>query len=199
MQKLNISVNLLDRMVNTSDRTKKEVDFNQRFPTPFKENMKVATNQLGLDMAWTYGLIRQESRFVMKAQSSVGASGLMQVMPATAKYVAKKIGLADYHHGKINSVDTNILLGTNYLNMVLNDLGGSQVLATAAYNAGPRRPKAWRSTLSRTVDGAIFAETIPFTETRDYVKNVMSNATYYAALFENQPQSLKQRLGRIYP
>lgn len=82
---------LLDRMVNTSDRTKKEVDFNQRFPTPFKENMKVATNQLGLDMAWTYGLIRQESRFVMKAQSSVGASGLMQVMPATAKYVAKKI------------------------------------------------------------------------------------------------------------
>lgn len=67
----------------------------------------------------------------------------MQVMPATAKYVAKKIGLADYHHGKINSVDTNILLGTNYLNMVLNDLGGSQVLATAAYNAGPRRPKAW--------------------------------------------------------
>lgn len=192
-------INLLDRMVNTSDRTRKEVDFNQRFPTPFKENMTVATRQLGLDMAWTYGLIRQESRFVMKAQSSVGASGLMQVMPATAKYVAKKIGLADYHHGKINSVDTNILLGTNYLNMVLNDLGGSQVLATAAYNAGPKRPKAWRSTLSRTVDGAIFAETIPFTETRDYVKNVMSNATYYAALFENQPQSLKQRLGRIYP
>ena len=192
-------IDLLDRMVNTSDRTRKEVDFNQRFPTPFRKNMTVATRELGLDMAWTYGLIRQESRFVMKAQSSVGASGLMQVMPSTAKYVAKKIGLADYHHGKINSVDTNILLGTNYLNMVLNDLGGSQVLATAAYNAGPRRPKAWRSTLSRTVDGAIFAETIPFTETRNYVKNVMSNATYYAALFENQPQSLKQRLGRIYP
>lgn len=192
-------IDLLDRMVNTSDRTRKEVDFNQRFPTPFRENMTVATRELGLDMAWTYGLIRQESRFVMKAQSSVGASGLMQVMPSTARYVAKKIGLADYHHGKINSVDTNILLGTNYLNMVLNDLGGSQVLATAAYNAGPRRPKAWRSTLSRTVDGAIFAETIPFTETRNYVKNVMSNATYYAALFENQPQSLKQRLGRIYP
>lgn len=192
-------VDLLDRMVNTSDRTRKEVDFNQRFPTPFRENMTVATRQLGLDMAWTYGLIRQESRFVMKAQSSVGASGLMQVMPATARYVAKKIGLSDYHHGKINSVDTNILLGTNYLNMVLNDLDGSQVLATAAYNAGPRRPKAWRSTLSRTIDGAIFAETIPFTETRNYVKNVMSNATYYAALFENRPQSLKQRLGRIYP
>ena len=192
-------INLLDRMVNTSDRTRTEVDFTQRFPTPFRETVRDATGQLGLDMAWTYGLVRQESRFVMNAQSSVGASGLMQIMPATAKYVARKIGLSEYRPGKINSVETNVLLGTNYLNMVLNDLDGSQVLATAAYNAGPRRPKNWRTTLSRTVDGAIFAETIPFTETRDYVKNVMSNATYYAALFEEKPQSLKKRLGFVTP
>ncbi|EEO28717.1 lytic transglycosylase domain-containing protein [Oxalobacter paraformigenes] len=192
-------VNLLDRMINTSDRTKNVIDFTQRFPTPFRENVKVATEQLGLDMAWTYGLVRQESRFVMNARSAVGASGLMQLMPATARYVAKKIGLTGYRHGKINSLETNVLLGTNYLNMVLNDLEGSQVMATAAYNAGPGRPKTWRSTLSRTVDGAIFAETIPFTETRDYVKNVMSNATYYAALFEAQPQSLKKRLGHVIP
>lgn len=192
-------VNLLDRMVNTSDRTRNEIDFTQRFPAPFRENVKAATEQLGLDMAWTYGLVRQESRFVMNARSAVGASGLMQLMPATARYVAKKIGLTEYRHGKINSLETNVLLGTNYLNMVLNDLEGSQVMATAAYNAGPRRPKTWRSTLSRTVDGAIFAETIPFTETRDYVKNVMSNATYYAALFEAQPQSLKKRLGHVTP
>ncbi len=192
-------VNLLDRMVNTSDRTKNETDFTQRFPAPYQEIVEQATGELGLDMAWTYGLVRQESRFVMNAQSSVGASGLMQVMPATARYVAKKIGLTDYRYGKINSLETNILLGTNYLNMVLNDLDGSQVLATAAYNAGPRRPKNWRSTLVRTVDGAVFAETIPFTETRDYVKNVMSNATYYAALFEKRPQSLKARLGYVSP
>ena len=192
-------VNLLDRMVNTSDRTKNEIDFTQRFPAPYQEIVEQATSELGLDMAWTYGLVRQESRFVMNAQSSVGASGLMQVMPATARYVAKKIGLADYRYGKINSLETNIVLGTNYLNMVLNDLDGSQVLATAAYNAGPRRPKNWRSTLVRTVDGAVFAETIPFTETRDYVKNVMSNATYYAALFEKRPQSLKARLGYVSP
>ena len=107
--------------------------------------------------------------------------------------------MTDYRYGKINSLETNIVLGTNYLNMVLNDLDGSQVLATAAYNAGPRRPKNWRSTLVRTVDGAVFAETIPFTETRDYVKNVMSNATYYAALFEKRPQSLKARLGYVSP
>lgn len=192
-------LNLLDRMVNTSDRTQTEVDFTQRFPAPFRDIVSMATEQLELDMAWAYGLVRQESRFVMTAQSSVGASGLMQLMPATARYVARKIGLSEYRPGKINSPETNILLGTNYLNMVLNDLEGSQLLATAAYNAGPRRPKNWRTTLSETVDGAIFAETIPFSETRDYVKKVMSNATYYAALFERKPQSLKERLGFVSP
>lgn len=190
---------VLDRMVNTSDRTKIEVDFDQRFPTPYRDVMQEATRKLGLEMAWVYGLIRQESRFVMDARSHVGASGLMQLMPATARHVAKKIGFDDFKHSRVNELETNILLGTNYLNMVLNDLEGSQVLATAAYNAGPGRPRAWRSTLTRPVEGAIFAETIPFTETRDYVKKVMSNATYYAAMLENKPQSLKERLGSVGP
>ena len=113
--------------------------------------------------------------------------------------MARKIGLLDFSQARINDVGTNILLGTNYLNMVLQSLDDSQPLATAAYNAGPGRPKAWRATLTRPVEGAIFAETIPFAETRGYVKNVMSNATYYAALFENAPQSLKARLGTIAP
>jgi soluble lytic murein transglycosylase len=191
--------NLLDRMVNTSDRTKIEVDFTQRFPAPFNDIMHPTTQALGLDKAWVYGLIRQESRFVMAARSHVGASGLMQIMPGTAKEVARKIGLVGYSAAQINDVNTNILLGTNYLNLVLQSLDGSQALATAAYNAGPNRPKSWRSTLTRPVEGAIFAETIPFEETRGYVKNVMSNATYYAALFDNKPQSLKARLGTVAP
>jgi soluble lytic murein transglycosylase len=191
--------NLLDRMVNTSDRTRIEVDFTQRFPAPFNDIMYSNTQSLGLDRAWVYGLIRQESRFVMAARSHVGASGLMQIMPGTAKEVARKIGLVGYSPGQINDVSTNILLGTNYLNLVLQSLESSQALATAAYNAGPKRPKAWRATLTRPVEGAIFAETIPFDETRGYVKNVMSNATYYAALFENKPQSLKARLGVVSP
>jgi soluble lytic murein transglycosylase len=191
--------NLLDRMVNTSDRTKSEHDFNQRFPTPFNENMYKSTKALGLDMAWVYGLIRQESRFIMHAKSHVGASGLMQVMPQTARYVAKKIGLNDFVPEQVNDIATNITLGTSYLNMVLTDLGGSQALASAAYNAGPGRPRAWRASLTRTVEGAIFAETIPFSETRGYVKNVLSNATYYAAIFEKKPQSLKARLGAVTP
>ena len=191
--------NLLDRMVNTSDRTKSEFDFNQRFPTPFRDFMYSTTKSLGLDMAWVYGLIRQESRFIMNAKSHVGASGLMQLMPATAHFVARKIGLENYSQSQVNDINVNIQLGTNYLNMVLKDLDGSQAMASAAYNAGPGRPRAWRASLTRTVEGAVFAESIPFNETRGYVKNVLSNATYYAALFEGKPQSLKARLGTVTP
>jgi soluble lytic murein transglycosylase len=191
--------NLLDRMVNTSDRTRAEVDFTQRFPAPHGDIMHASTESLGLDKAWVYGLIRQESRFVQVARSHVGASGLMQLMPATAQYVARKIGMSNFKPASVNDIQTNIVLGTNYLHMVLNALDGSQAMATAAYNAGPGRPKSWRASLPRTVEGAIFAETIPFTETRGYVKSVLSNATYYAALFENRPQSLKARLGMVSP
>ena len=137
--------NLLDRMVSTSDRTRGEMDFSQRYPTPFNDSMYKTTQALGMDMAWVYGLIRQESRFVMQAKSHVGASGLMQLMPATARFVAKKIGLGKLLPEQINETNTNIALGTNYLNMVLTDLGGSQALASAAYNAGPGRPRAWRA------------------------------------------------------
>jgi soluble lytic murein transglycosylase len=190
---------VLDRMVNTSDRTRTEIDFSQRFPTPFRDIMLANTEKLELDMAWVYGLIRQESRFIMNARSHMGASGLMQLMPATARYVARKIGMKNFKRDSVTDIDTNIVLGTNYLNMVLFDLDGSQAMATAAYNAGPSRPRAWRSTLSGAVEGAVFAESIPFTETRNYVKNVLSNATYYAALFEGKPQSLKGRLGTVAP
>jgi soluble lytic murein transglycosylase len=191
--------NVLDRMVNTSDRTRAEVDFTQRFPSPFRNVMHATTEKLGLDMAWVYGLIRQESRFIHNVKSQVGASGLMQLMPKTAQYVAKKIGLTGYAHSQVTDIDVNILLGANYLNMVLTDLDGSQALATAAYNAGPARSRAWRATLTQPVEGAVFAETIPFNETRDYVKKVLSNATYYAALFDGTPQSLKARLGMVAP
>ena len=191
--------NVLDRMISTSDRTRIEMDFSQRFPAPFEDLMHPAAQTLGLDEAWIYGLIRQESRFVMSARSYVGAQGLMQIMPGTAKFIAHKIGLEGYAPSQASEIGTNIMLGTNYLAIIYNDLDNSQVLATAAYNAGPGRPRTWRSSLNMPVEGAIFAETIPFNETRDYVKNVLSNATYYAALFEDKPQSLKARLGMVQP
>lgn len=189
----------LDRMVASADRAKTEIDMSHRYPAPHDDIMHVTTQSIGLDKAWVYGLIRQESRFIKSARSVVGASGLMQVMPSTANYVAKKIGMTGFSLSGLNDTRTNITLGTQYLNMVLANLGGSQTLATAAYNAGPGRPRLWRSSLERPVEGAIFAETIPFSETRGYVKNVLANATWYAAHFENRPQSLKSRLGMVAP
>jgi soluble lytic murein transglycosylase len=190
---------VLDRMVTTADRAKVELDFTQRFPTPHDDIMQTAIQPLSLDKAWVYGLIRQESRFMKSARSNVGASGLMQIMPATANYVARKVGMSGFSLSNLNDTRTNIILGTHYLNMVLGNLGGSQTLATAAYNAGPSRPRLWRATLEKPIEGAIFAETIPFSETRGYVKNVLANATYYSALFENKGPSLKSRLGIISP
>jgi soluble lytic murein transglycosylase len=191
--------NQLDRMVNASERTREQLDFAQRFPTPFIEDLKPITKSLNnLDLAWVYGLIRQESRFIMDARSTAGASGLMQLMPGTARWVARKIGI-DYDANRINDLQKNLTLGSNYLSMVLNDLDGSQALASAAYNAGPNRARAWRATLSHGIEGAIFAETIPFSETRGYVKNVLANATVYSAMMTGKPQSLKERLGKVLP
>ena len=190
---------ILDRMVNTSERTRTEFDYTQRFPAPHNDILQPTTQLLGLDRAWVYGLIRQESRFITDARSGVGASGLMQVMPSTAQYVAKKIGFTDFVQSMLNDLHINITLGANYMFMVLANADGSQALASAAYNAGPGRARSWRATLNGPMEGAIFAESIPFPETRTYVKNVLSNATNYAALFENKPQSLKARLGTVFP
>ncbi len=187
--------NIYDRAISTADRTTVEHDYTLRYLAPFLDQVRPAAQTQALDNAWVYGLMRQESRFVTQARSSAGASGLMQLMPATAKWVAKKVGLKDYHHGRVNDTDVNLLLGTSYLRMVLESLDNHPLLASAAYNAGPGRARKWRS--SQPQEGAIYAETIPFDETRDYVKKVMSNTTYYAALFDGRPQSLKERLGTI--
>ena len=189
-----------DRCINTSERTKAILDFEQRFPMPFKDTVLSRANQIGLDPAYVYGLIRQESRFVMDAQSGVGAAGLMQVMPPTARWTAKKIGLTDFKPHQITERDTNIAIGTGYLKLVLDDFAGSMPLAAAAYNAGPSRPRSWRGASGGpTLEAAIWAENVPFAETRDYVKKVLSNTTNYAALITGQPQSLKSRLGQVGP
>lgn len=190
---------IFDRVVNTSLQTTEVADFSQRFVAPFEGRVSQKAREINLDPAWVYGLIRQESRFITDARSRVGASGLMQLMPATARWVAKKIGMTDFKPSSVNDFEVNTVLGTQYLRMVLEDLGGSQVLATAGYNAGPGRSIQWRAKLRGPVEGAIFAETIPFTETRLYVKHVLSNAVYYDMLFSGKPQSLKARLGVISP
>ncbi len=186
-----------DRCINTSERTKAEFDFEQRFPMPFRESVVKRSREIGLDPAYVYGLIRQESRFVMDARSSVGASGLMQVMPATARWTARKIGMTSFTPEQITDRETNIAIGTGYLKLVLDDFSGSMPMAAAAYNAGPGRPRNWRN--GPSMEAAAWAENVPFTETRDYVKKVLSNTTLYAAILGAQPQSLKARLGSVGP
>jgi len=166
-----------DRCINTSDRTRSEIDVAQRFPTPFRDAVRDRAREIGVDPAFMFGLIRQESRFIMDARSSVGASGLMQLMPATARWTAKKIGMP-FTPELINDRDANLRLGATYLKLVLDDFGGSQAMAAAAYNAGPGRPRRWREGAS--MEPAAWAESIPFAETRDYVKKVLSNAVDYA-------------------
>lgn len=188
---------VIDRAINTADRTRSEHDYAQRYPTPFFDQVAPRARQVDLDPAWVYGLMRQESRFIMDAKSSVGAKGLMQLMPATAKWVAKKIGMTHYHPTKVANMDINVTLGTNYMRMVMDSLDDHPVLASAAYNAGPGRARKWRA--ERPLEGAIYAETIPFNETRDYVKKVMANAITYAALLGGNSHSLTSRLGTIRP
>ena len=191
-----------DRCINTSERTRQVFDFQQRFPMPFKDAVITRSRQIGIDPAYVYGLIRQESRFVMDARSNVGASGLMQVMPATAKWTAHKIGLNDFKPNQLGDRETNIAIGTGYLKLVLDSFDRSMPLAAAAYNAGPSRSRRWRAPNNGTgpqLEAAIWVENIPFNETRDYVKKVLSNTTNYATLITGQPQSLKARLGLIGP
>ena len=186
-----------DRCINTSERTKSVIDINQRFPMPHRNAVVERAQGIGLDPAYVYGLIRQESRFIMDARSGVGASGLMQVMPATARWTARKIGMTTFTPDQINDRDTNITIGTAYLKLALDDFDGSMALAAAGYNAGPGRPRSWRN--GPVLDAAVWAENVPFAETRDYVKKVLSNTTMYAAILTGQPQSLKARLGTVGP
>ena len=148
----------------------------------------------GLDEAWVFGLVRQESRFISEARSGAGAAGLMQIMPRTAKFIAQKIGLRNFRSKSVTDVETNVNLGTGYMKLVLDQLG-HPVLASAAYNAGPGRARRWRD--ARPLEGAIYAETIPFAETRDYVKKVMANSVFYAALLDQPIVPIKSRLGTI--
>jgi soluble lytic murein transglycosylase len=182
-----------DRCINTSEKTRAEIDIEQRFPTPLKNDLAARARAIGLDPAFVYGLIRQESRFIVDARSGVGASGLMQIMPATARWTAKKIGMP-YTPALLADRDTNLRLGNAYLKLVLDDAGGSQALAAAAYNAGPGRPRKWRE--GPVLDAAIWVENIPFPETRDYVKKVLWNSCTYAALLGSKATGLRARLGQ---
>jgi soluble lytic murein transglycosylase len=114
-------------------------------------------------------------------------------MPATAQWTARKIGLRDFKPAMLAESDTNLRIGSAYLKLVLDDMGGSQAMAAAAYNSGPNRPRRWRE--GPVLEPAVWVENIPIHETRDYVKKVLSNASTYAAVLTGKTTSIKARLG----
>lgn len=188
---------LPERCVNTAMRTRKAHDWSLRFMKPFGAPVDSIAISQGLTPAWIYGLMHQESRFALRARSHVGARGLMQIMPRTGRWIARQLGVRGYRTAHLEQFETNVTFGTYYLRSVYDKLDQSMLLATAAYNAGPRRPRRWRASLPHRVDGALFAELIPFAQTRQYVKKVLLNTAYYGYRFEGKPQSLKRLLGQV--
>jgi len=184
-----------DLAINTAERTKSIHNYALRFPAPYRETVTNFSQMQGVDEAWVYGLTRQESRFNQNAKSGVGAAGLMQVMPATATWIAKRIKLGDYRYEKIHQLETNVQLGTYYLRYTLDMMNGQIPLATAAYNAGPGRVKSW--SVDKPLEGAIYVENIPLLETRAYVQKVMANTYFYSRLLGTKVQGIKQSLGVV--
>jgi soluble lytic murein transglycosylase len=183
-----------DRAIGTAGRTERLHDYRMRYLAPFREVFTAYASAYDLEDAWVLGVARQESRFIVDARSGAGAAGLMQLLPHTARWVAQKIGYRGYSAKRVADVDTNITLGTRYLKFVLEGTG-HPVLASAAYNAGPNRARRWVG--ARAMEGAVFVETIPYGETREYVKRVLANTVHYALLLEGRSVPLKQRLGMI--
>jgi soluble lytic murein transglycosylase len=183
-----------DRAIGTAIRTEQVHDYRMRYLAPFREVFTTYAGAYDLEEAWVLGVVRQESRFIVDARSGAGAAGLMQLLPHTARWVAQKTGYRGYSAKRVADVETNIALGTRYLKFVL-DGTGHPVLASTAYNAGPNRARRWVA--PRPMEAAVFIESIPFNETRDYVRSVMANAVYYALLLEGRSTSLKARIGTI--
>lgn len=188
---------LNDRSINTAERTQARHDFALRYPTPYRAHFEAAAKAHDVDATLLYAIARQESRFVPDIVSSAGAQGLMQLMPGTARWVAKQLGQTGYKSAQIADPETNTSFGAYYFRYWLDRLDNHPALAAAAYNAGPSRAQAWRPVA--TLDGAAWVETIPFNETRDYVKKVLANAMLYARLQSGPSVSLTTRLGTVGP
>jgi soluble lytic murein transglycosylase len=186
--------NETERAINTADRTLQVHDLAQRFPTPYRDELLAAARQWSLDEAIVFGLVRQESRFMSDARSRVGAAGLMQIMPATGRWIARQMSIRPFKPDMLLRADVNAQMGSYYFRRVLSDLG-HPLLATAAYNAGPGRARRWRD--ENALEGAIYTETIPFNETRDYVKKVFTNAWYYHHRLTGKTANLHEMLGQV--
>ncbi|MCW9012232.1 MAG: transglycosylase SLT domain-containing protein, partial [Gammaproteobacteria bacterium] len=182
-----------DRAIVTMGQTKYRDDIALRFPMPLQNEVETYSQKRSIESAWTYAIIRRESAFMADAKSPVGALGLMQIMPGTARNVARNLQVRYRGRHSLLGADTNIKLGTGYLEQMLDRLDSQTVLATAAYNAGPRRVESWLPE-SQPMNAIRWIETIPFTETREYVSNVLAYTIIYQHIRNEQYTRLDMRM-----
>lgn len=163
-------------------------DLDIRFPLAYKSSLLSAAQRQGIHPSWAYAVTRQESAFMPAVRSHAGAMGLMQLMPGTARDTAKRYNIALANTQQALEPDTNIQLGTAYLNQMMGQFNGNRILATAAYNAGPGRVRRWLKN-AEYLPYDIWIETIPFDETRQYVQNVLTYSVIYGEKL-NEPTPL---------
>ena len=185
-----------DRAIYTMGKTSYRDDIPLRFPLPMKDKVTSWSNQHDIEPALTYAIIRRESAFMKDARSHMGALGLMQIQPRTARSVARHMRIKYRGKRSLLATDTNLSLGTGYLNQMLKQLNSQYALATAAYNAGPHRVKSWLPD-TQSMRAIQWIETIPFTETREYVSNVLAYTVIYQHLLHNQYTRLSNRMPAI--
>lgn len=182
--------------IMTVAQTPHRGDYNIRFPTPFRELVFSNANAHGMDPSLIFGVARRESAFRPNARSSVGALGLMQLMPGTARLESKLLGRQRPTYSEILDAGNNILLGSSYLNRMLERFGGNQALATAAYNAGPKRVDSWIPTTD-PISSDIWVDTLPFKETREYVRAVLAYSTIFDWKLEQKITPISSRLNDV--
>ena len=171
-------------------------DLDIRFPMAHRSAMVQAARARDIHPSWAFAVTRQESAFMADARSHVGATGLMQLMPATARDTAKRFGIPLASPQQILNPNTNIQLGTAYLSQIYGQFNGNRVLASAAYNAGPGRVRQWlRNAEHLSFD--VWVENIPFDETRQYVQNVLTYSVIYGQKL-NTPQPLVEWHERFF-
>ena len=187
-----------DRAIVTMGKTDYRDDIELRFPLPLKVKIAKYSDRNSIEPALTYAIIRRESAFMADAKSSVGALGLMQLRPRTARYVAKSMKVRYRGSKSLLQEDTNLKLGTGYLRKMLKRHDSQSVLATAAYNAGPHRVKKWLPE-TQEMSAIRWIETIPFTETREYVSNILAYTTIYQQLMDNEYTRLSNRMPAVQP
>ena len=187
---------LHDRAIFSAGRAEQRRAISLRFPVLYESEVAEAAEEHGIEPAWILGVMRRESAYIQDVQSPAGAVGLMQLMPRTAKYVAELQGDDDWN-GDLTDAGTNIGLGTYYLRHVLDKFEEHQVLATASYNAGPHRVGAWLQ--DEVMEADRWIDTIPFTETRRYVRAVLAYTAIYEWHLTGEAQSILGKLKPIPP